>query len=1070
MSTDAYALPTSFAQQRLWFLDRLVPDSPFYNIHVALPLRFAVDPVILAQVLDALVERHETLRTTFIVADGVPMQVVADRRLQAMPHVDLSALPRPQALERARARAEEDAKATFDLERGPLLRTTLLTLGAEEHVLLVTLHHIITDAWSMGVLLRELAALYEAFFLRRPSPLPELPLQYADYAEWQREWLAGPVLEEQLAYWRERLADSPPLGLPTDHPRPPVPSFSGATHRFRIAAPLVSGIHRLARAQGVTPFMVLLASFYVLLYRYSGQTDIVVGVPIANREHEDLEALIGFFVNTLVLRQDLGGRPTFSELLARVRDTTVGAYAHQDLPFEKLVEELNPERDLSRNPLFQVSFQLHNEPGLAGPTDAAAPSPVPSGERGTANFDLVFDLWEGDEGLLASIDYATDLFEPDSITRLARHYRQLLTEIVRDPDRDIELIPLLTADERTLVLQDWNATMVPYPRDGTVHAEFAKQVARSPDAVAVELQGTCLRYRELDLLSNRVAHGLRERGVGPGCAVGICTPRSLELIVGLLGILKAGAAYVGFEPAEPAARRATMLRDAAIAVVLTTRATKASLAGSPVQLACLDLDDGDFVDASPGSILPAGGPEDLVYIAFTSGSTGTPKGVCVVHRAVLRLVCGCRFIELGPRNAVLHLSPVAFDASTLEIWGPLLNGGRVVVHPPEAPTLAELGRTLRESGVDTAWLTAGLFHQMVDHELESVASVRQLLAGGDVLSPDHVRRLLAQPGERVLVNGYGPTENTTFTCCHRMHAPQDVGHGVSIGRPIANTRIYILDAHMSPVPIGVPGELWIGGDGLSVGYLGRPDETAERFVSSPLDPGGILYRTGDRARFRPDGNVEFLGRMDRQLKVRGFRIEPGELESALQAHPEVRQTVVVPHTDAHGLKQLRAIVETDHDGPSPAALLTYLRERVPHFMIPSEIVRVDQLPLNANGKVDLRRVPGPGAGPSSKLRVPPRSDVEEVLAALWREILGCEEVGVLDNFFSDHGGHSLLATLLSCRLRETFDLEVPLRMLFERPDIAGQALAIEEAVLTRIEALTEDDALLLVDEAVGVRP
>jgi amino acid adenylation domain-containing protein len=904
----------------LWFLDQLQPGSPFYNVPRTIRMRGALNVEALHQTLEALITRHESLRTTFATVGASPVQVITPTLSLTLPVVDLSKLPESEHEAEAIRLAAEEAFRPFDLSRGPLVRATLLRLGAEDHVLLLTLHHIVSDGWSMGVLFREFAALYEAFSQGKPSPLGELPIQYADYAMWQREWLQGEVLEQQLSYWKERLSgELPVLELPTDRPRPAVQSFRGTYQHVALPKELSAGLRALSRQEGATLFMTLLAAFQTLLARYTGQDDIIVGSPIANRTRIETEGLIGFFVNTLVMRSDLSFDPTFRQLLRRVKDVALGAYAHQDLPFERLVEELQPERGLSHNPLFQVMFALQNARGAAPELAGLTLSPLPV-ERVTSKFDLALFMWEEAEELKITMEYSTDLFEAATITRMLGHFRVLLEGAAADPDRRLSELPLSTDAERHQLLVEWNNTQTDYPRDKTVQQLFEAQVEQTPDAIAIVFEGERLTYAELNERANRVAHYLRARGVGAEARVGIMVERSMEMVVGLLGILKAGGAYVPLDPAYPQERLSFMLRDAAVPVLLTQSRLMESLPEHGAEVICLDTQWAEIATQSTEPVDGGATAESLAYVMYTSGSTGRPKGVAVTHRSIVRLIKDTNYVELSPREVLLQFAPVSFDASTFELWGCLLNGARLVVFPTHKPSLEELSRVLEEQRVTTLWLTAGLFHQMVDGHLEGLQGVRQLLAGGDVLSVPHVEQVLRELPDCHLINGYGPTENTTFTCCHRVAAGAPLNGSVPIGRPISNTQVYILDQHLQPVPIGVPGELYIGGDGLARGYLNRPELTAERFIADPFRtaPDARLYKTGDRVRYLADGTIEFLGRLDQQVKVRGYRIELEEIETVLAEHPAVEQAVVLAREDQPGDKRLVAYVTQNADyQPAP---------------------------------------------------------------------------------------------------------------------------------------------------------
>jgi amino acid adenylation domain len=902
--------PLSFAQQRLWFLDQLVPSNPFYNVDATIRLNLELDVVALERSLNEIVRRHEALRTTFALVDGEPVQVIAPELAVPLPLVDLRAHPEREV--EAYRLATAEALRPFDLARGPLVRTCLLRLGEAEWVLLLTMHHIVSDGWSMGVSYRELTALYGAFASGGPSPLSELPIQYADFAVWQRGWLSGSVLAEQLAYWKERLAGLPRLELPTDYPRPPVLTYAGGSHAFTLPPALAERLKTLVRGEGVTLFMTLLAAFQALLARYTGQDDVVVGSPIANRNRAEVEGLIGFFVNSLVLRTSLAGNPSFRVLLGRVREVCLGAYAHQDLPFEKLVAELQPERDLSRNPLFQVTFQLFNVPGAGRPDE---PSALPLEVKGaTAIFDLRVDMREGAEGaLLGRIEYSTDLFGAGTIERLAGHYRRLLEAVADDPDRRLGELPLLTEDERRL-FGEWNQTARFYPRDTTIHTLFEARAGASPEALALIGGQERLSYGELNRRANRLAHHLRARGVGPETLVGVCLERSPGLVVVLLAVLKAGGAYLPLDPAYPPARLAFMLEDAAVPVLVTSQTLSSVLPETGAALVFLD-GDGEAIarepDDDPDS---SAGADRLAYVIYTSGSTGQPKGVMIEHGALSNHMLWMQeSFPLSPEDRVLQRTPFSFDASVWEFWAPLLAGAQLVVAPPErlqdGPYLAD---NTAQHGITTLQLVPSLLRLLLEEPgVRQCRSLKRVFCGGEGLPTELAQRFSALL-DALLINLYGPTEAsidaTTWLCDGRSYRVI-----VPIGRPIANTRVHILDRSGELVPIGVPGELSIGGDGLARGYLNRPELTAERFLPDPFspEPGARLYRTGDLARWLVDGTIEFLGRVDQQVKLRGFRVELGEVEAVLAQHPGVRETVVLAREDVPGDKRLVAYVVAD---------------------------------------------------------------------------------------------------------------------------------------------------------------
>ncbi len=1037
--------PLSFAQQRLWFLSQLRPDVAAYNVSTAARILGRLDPAALAGAFQAIAVRHEALRTTFTAEDGQPSQTFHEHLELPLPLIDLSAAP--GEWERV---AREEACRLFDLERGPLLRAALLRLEPGLHILLVTLHHLVSDGWSMGVLIREVTAFYRAAVERAPAPLPPLSIQYADFAVWQRGWLQGENLDRPLAYWRRQLAGAPTvLDLPADRPRPQVQSFLGARQALAIPGELTDALDALARAEGTTIFAALLAAFQALLHRWSGYEDLVVGTPIANRRRAEAQGLIGFFVNTLAIRSDASGRPGFRELLRRTREAMVGAQTHQELPLEKLVEELRPERTASHAPLFQVVFAFQNVPlpRLALPEVEMELLRV---DPGTAMFDLTLDLEQTPDGLHGWIEHSTDLFDSSTIARLASHFHNLLAAVFRDPDTLVWTMPLLGEGERQQLLVEWNDRAAAVPR-ATIHRLFEEQVRLRAGSLAVEDGSARLSYGELNRRANRLARHLRARGVGPEVPVAFCLERSIDAVVTILAILKAGGAYVPLDPTHPAERLAAHLEDTGAGAVVVNERTVNSL---PERTAVIDLDyDRETIDRQdPNNLadnLPESPePENLAYILYTSGSTGRPKGVAVTHRNVLRLVRGADYARFGPDEVFLLLAPLAFDASTLELWGPLLNGGRLSVFTGRIPSIEELARSIEARRVTTLWLTAGLFHQLEAAEgpRESLRRVSQLLAGGDVLSPGAVRRVLqGGQGNRVLINGYGPTEATTFTCCYSMRRPEEVGESAPIGRPISNARVYVLDAGLEPVPIGAPGELYAGGEGVARGYFQKPDLTAERFVPDPFEPGARLYRTGDRVRLLADGRLDFLGRVDRQVKIRGFRIEPMEVEAALARHPAVAGAVVLTREDRRGERRLVAyvvprkgswVLDQDFD------FRTFLRETLPEPMVPSAILLLPSFPLMPNGKVDRAELPPPDWEAQAEERSQPRGPVEELLCGLWEEVLGVERAGPGDDFF-DLGGHSLLAARLVSRIREIFTVELPLAEIFQSPTAAEMAVRIE---------------------------
>jgi len=1040
---DVFVLPTSFAQQRLWFLDLLAPNSCAYNLIAAVRVSGLLKVEILERSVAEIVRRHEVLRTNFATVEGEARQIITSRNGISLRTIDLREEGEDEQERRVREEVSREAQTPFNLRRGPLMRLTVLQQSESEHVLLLTMHHIISDGWSMGVMINELSQLYGAYVRGEESPLPELGIQYADYAMWQRERLQGEVLDRQLDYWREQLRSAPAvLELPADRPRTNVQSFRGATEVLVLDEELSEGLKQISRQNGVTLFITLLAAFQTLLSRYSGTPDVLVGSPIANRNRSEIEGLIGFFVNTLVLRARINREESFSQMLRRVREVCLEAYAHQDVPFEKLVEALQVERSMSYQPLVQVLFALQNAPQQTQQIDGLRFKPIEL-ETKSSRCDLTVSITELSGRLEARVEYSTDLFEAATVRRMLGHWENLLESIVADPEQRVGELRMLDAEEERQVVHLWNETAREYAREACIHELFAEQARRRPEAVAVIADGEQVSYGVLDQRANQVARRLQGLGVGPEVVVGICVERSVELIVGLLGILKAGGAYLPLDAEYPQERLEYMLADAEVKVVLTQSELRERL---PESVECLELSD--WFASEAGELESGASAETLAYVIYTSGSTGQPKGVAVPHRGVVRLVQESNYVKLDEEEVVLQMAPVSFDASTFEIWGALLNGARLVVMAAGPRSLAEIAETVKQHEVSTMWLTAGLFQVMATEQLESLREVKQLLAGGDVLNVRAVQSVLDGEGERVLINGYGPTENTTFSCCHVMRAGEAVvGDSVPIGRPITNSTAYVLDARLRPAPVGVRGELYLGGDGLARGYVARAELTAERFVPNPFSTsaGERLYRTGDVVRWNADGVLEFVGRADQQVKVRGFRVELAEVEEALAGFAGISESVVVVRTEGEGEKRLVGYVVAAAE-LEISELRTYLETKLPEYMIPSVFVELTELPLTANGKVDRQALAAAELELSGTREYEaPRTAVEELLAGIWAEVLGAERVGIHDNFF-ELGGHSLLATQVISRVRETFTLELPLRSLFEAPQLSSFAETVEQGM------------------------
>ncbi|MBW4594950.1 MAG: amino acid adenylation domain-containing protein [Brasilonema angustatum HA4187-MV1] len=1049
-------LPLSFAQQRLWFLHQISPESHSYNMLEALRLDGSLNILALSQSLSELVRRHEILRTTFPMVDGKPLQVIAPPTALTLPIHDLQGLSAEEQTAQIRQMAKSLASKPFDLAVGPLIEFRLLQLSDQEYVLLLKMHHIIYDGWSLSIFYRELSIAYAAFTQGLPNPLAQLPIQYADFAVWQRQWLTGVVLDRQLNYWQKQLAGAPlVLELPADRPRPPIQTYIGEVECFQLDRDLTQRLKQLSQESDATLFMTLLAAFLVLLSRYSGQSDIVVGSPIANRNSPQIEQIMGFFANTLALRGNLSGNPSFANFLAQVRQTTLSAYAHQDLPFEMLVEKLQPDRDLSRNPLVQVMFSLQNAPqgtgNLSGLTIENMPLPLDV----KARFDLEVNFWEVAGGLEGVWCYNADLFDATTITRIGQHFQTLLQAIVANPKARIAELPLLSQAERHQLLVEWNDTQADYPHDKCIHQLFEEQVARTPDPVAVVYEEEKLTYYELNCRANQLAHYLKSLGVGADVLVGLCVERSLEMIVGLLGILKAGGAYVPLDPEYPQERLQFLLEDAQISVLLTQQSLLDKLPEHTGQLVCLDIEAHLISQSSQDNPSADVQASNLAYVMYTSGSTGQPKGVEVVHRGVNRLLFGVNYVHLDATQKFLQLAPICFDASTFEIWGALLHGARCVLFPVRIPTSQNLGDEIRKHDITVLWLTAALFNSIIDDDEKALSGIKQLLIGGEALSVTHVHKALAVLPWTQIINGYGPTEGTTFTCCHPIPRQfEPTIESIPIGRAIANTQVYILDEYLQLVPIGVPGELHIGGAGLARGYLNRSELTQEKFIPNPFEEAGEsrLYKTGDLARYLPDGNIEYLGRIDNQVKIRGFRIELGEIEAVLNQHDRVQVCCVIVREDTPGetcTEQSRSKRLVAYVVPQKEVTLTtgelrqFLSNKLPGYMVPNAFVMLESLPLTQNGKVDRRALKAPDCTSDSDRFLEARNQLELKLVQIWSKILKIDKIGVQDNFF-DLGGHSLLASYLMTQIKQQYGKDIPLTTLFQNPTIEQLAVIIQK--------------------------
>ena len=1043
-------LPLSFAQQRLWFLNQLEGESTAYHNYAALQLTGKLNIYALETAFAEIVRRHEILRTTLAMKNGNPVQVINSPSSFSLPIIDLQSLPATEKSAAALQIATEERVKLFDLANAPLLRFSLLKLEVESHILLVVMHHIVTDGCSTTILIRELSALYQAFSEGKSSTLPELPIQYADFAYWQRQWLSQELREDHLKYWKQQLAGAPPLlELPSDRPRPSVQTFRGSTEVFQINSTITQKLKTLSQESGATLFMTLLSAFAILLSRYSNQDDIVIGSPTANRDRPELESLIGFFVNNLVLRTKLQGNPSFLDVLSQVRQVTLDGYAHQDVPFEELVEALQPERSLSYNPLFQVLFDFQNAPIDKLELPGLTLTPLAAKDV-AARFDLTLSVRQTETELEGVLVYKTDIFDATTIMRMGEHFQQLLGAIVTNPQQSIAEFSLLTEQERHQILAEWNDTVVEYPKDKCIHQLFEEQVEKNPDAIAVVFAQQQLTYQQLNAKANQLAHYLQSLGVKPETLVGICINRSVEMMVGLLGILKAGGAYVPLEPSYPTERLAYMLEDAAMPVLLTSESVWSVLPEHSAQVVCLDSNWNAIANQSTENPLSGVTPENLAYVIYTSGSTGKPKGTMIIHAGVVNYLSWCtEAYQVKEGNGVPVNSSIGFDATITALFSPLLTGKKVILLP-ETDEIEALSQFLcSQSNLSLVKLTPAhlqILNTLIPTEKAS-SQARAFITGGEALPAKTVSSWSNNAPETKLINEYGPTETVVGCCVYQLKPEDSFKEIVPIGRPIANTQLYILDQHQQPVPIGVAGELHIGGAGLARGYLNRPKLTAEKFIPNPFDnKNSKLYKTGDLARYLPDGNIEYLGRIDNQVKIRGFRIELGEIESSLATHPQVQQTVVISREDNPGNKRLVAYVVSSDPSLSSMELQPYLLSKLPEYMVPSAFVLLETLPLTPNGKVDRKALPVPDIELTRTSEyASPQTPIEKALASIWQELLGIGKVSIHDNFFAV-GGDSILSIQLVSRVHaiaEQAGIKITPKQIFKYPTIAQLAKVAE---------------------------
>ncbi len=1043
-------LPLSFAQQRLWFLSQLEPNSPAYNIPSAFILEGNLNSQALEKSILEVVKRHESLRTTFTDRSGKPIQVISDISNFSISHINLSGLTREEGEAELKRLAKEDALTPFDLAVGPLFRVSLINLTDEQHAILFNMHHIISDGWSVSVLISEIAQLYVAFSQNAPSPLAELSIQYADFAHWQQNWLQGETLDKQIDYWKEKLAGAPALlKLPVDRPRPALQSVNGASENFILDADLSSEIMALTKEEGATLFMILLAAFQILLHRYSGQNQILVGAPVAGRTNSKIEKLIGFFVNTLIMKADLSDNPEFSDLLRQVRENALEAYAHQDTPFEKLVEELQPQRDPSHSPIFQHAFVLQNTPSdnsikLPGLTLKAVDN-----DAATAKYDLTLTMVEGPQGLQGSMEYNTDLFERTTILRMLGHFKMILKAISDDPDINVDHIPLLDENEKQEILYKGNETESVFPANKGVHQVFEEICQSQPEspalffAPAAESEAQKLTYAELNAKANQLARHLKNRNVQNEDIIGICMHRSMEMVISMLAILKAGAAYVPIDPNYPAERIRYMVEDSALTVLVTQEELRNTLEPLNIPLVTVDSQWPEIGKQSGDNLNLVLNPENLAYLIYTSGSTGKPKGTMLHHRGALNLATlQQKAFKVGPGSRILQFASLSFDAATWEFLMALISGSALVLTSAQTITDGQaLVNLLEAQEVTTITIPPSVLAVLPKNELPQLKTI---ITAGEAVSPE----LVETWGKgRIFFNAYGPTETTVCASMHECSGKYETAP--PIGKANPNFKLYILDEYLQPQPPGVPGELCVAGVGLARGYLNRPELTAEKFIPNPFATGNgeRIYRTGDLARWLPDGNVEFMGRIDHQVKVRGFRIELGEIEAALSRHDKIKDQIVLAPEDKAGNKRLVAYIATKNSQEAtPAEMRDYLSSQLPDYMVPAVYIFLDDMPLTPNGKVDRKALPQPDLEGAVIHReyIPPRNETEEKLITIVTELLNLEKVGVLDNFF-ELGGHSLLATQFMSRIKEIFQVEMPLMTLFEKPSIEQLAVAVIEA-------------------------
>ncbi|MGD2087794.1 MAG: amino acid adenylation domain-containing protein [Candidatus Aminicenantes bacterium] len=1081
--------PLSFAQERLWFLDRLEGPNSTYNVWLVFQLKGLLQTKQLENSVNTVVQRHEILRTTFVLKDGEPMQVVAKCLFIPLPVLDLQRVPPEEQSREVQQLALSEVQKSFDLEKGPLLRLKLLKTSEKEHVLVLSMHHIISDAWSMRIFLQEIIVLYNAFLKGEPSPLPEISLQYADFSTWQRKFLTGEVLQKQLNYWKQRMADVPSLlELPTDRPRPPLQAYAGRVEYMKIGSELTKKLKLLSRELGSTLFMTLLSAFALLLSRYSGQTDIVIGTPIANRTRKEIEPLIGFFVNTLMMRIDLSGNLSFAQLVKRVRQMALESYEHQDLPFEKLVEELQPERSLSHSPLFQVFFVLNAKDGEFSRSSHLEISPLEI-QRNTAKFDISLSISESSKKLRGKMEYSTALFDASSICRMLAHFQALLGAVVAQPGQGFDQLSLITETEKRRLLEEWNDTAALYQKKSPLHQLFRQQVDKTPHNIALVFEEKWLTYKMLEETSNQWACGLRKQGVSTGIIVGIMVKRSLEMMVGILAVLKAGGTYLPIDPDFPGKRLKYMLADSNTRILLSNSDLRDKHENCIGAEKIISVSPRSFTNEDKEVPVPPGyfGANVPAYLIYTSGSTGKPKGILVEHRNVVNFIKGITIrIEFGTGQSLLALTTISFDIFILETLLPLTTGTCVFIaneHQQHDPR--RLHQILRENNINMLQLTPAKLKLLMDSQEgeNCLNTIEHLMVGGETFPDDLFERLKLKYSGKVY-NLYGPTETTVWSSWKEL----TTNSPVTIGTPLANTRLYILNQYSQLQPVGLAGELCIGGDGVARGYLNHPQLTHEKFVESTYESiyakRGRIYHTGDLARWLPNGEVAFLGRKDHQIKIRGFRIELGEIENQLKTHESVKEAVVALKEDEKGDKYLAAYIIS---GTTPAGdssdstedrffsyLRDYLSARLPHYMLPTFFIQVERIPLTPNGKVDRKAFESHDTQMQSEVEyIAPQTGLEDTVAQIWQEVLGIDKVGINDNFFNI-GGNSIKVIHLNAKLNEALKMDIPVVTMYRYLTIRsfvdylnrekGDEVFVGEDLDESIRLMEETNQLLSVHE------